>query len=355
MFDSIGHVCSDSETSGPKVSVAFVLAPNFTLTPVATFIDALRLAADSGDNSRQTHCQWTVIGPTLDPVVSSCGIEITPTQTFSDPQQYDYIVMAGGLLGKGPQVDAATMDFLKLAADKHVPLVGICTGSFILARAGLMQGRRCCVSWFHYQDMIAEFPHIRPVADKLFVSDGDRITCAGGIAAIDLAAYLIERHLGHKAAQKSLRILVSDHARKGDAPQPQPAILGDEPVHNSYVRKAMLFLEQNLCENYSSEEIAEHVNISKRTLERHFKNELGISLQRYARQLRLHYATWMLTNTNRSITEVADETGFADASHFSRNFRMEFDVPPSAFRLKAGSGSFDSLSASLSQAVQLNS
>lgn len=334
MLDSTNHLCGHPETKGPKLSVAFILAPNFTLTPVATFIDALRLAADSGDSSRQTHCQWTIIGPSLDPVVSSCGIEITPAQTFSDPQQFDYIVMAGGLLNKGPQVDSATMTFLKLAAEKHVPLVGICTGSFILARAGLMQGRRCCVSWFHYQDMLTEFPHIRPVADKLFVSDGDRITCAGGIAAIDLAAYLIERHLGHKSAQKSLRILVSEHARKGDAPQPQPTILGDEQVDNPYVRKTMLFLEQNLCENFSSERIAEQVNISKRTLERHFKNELGISLQRYARQLRLHYATWMLANTNRTITEVADETGFADASHFSRIFRTEFDMPPSAIRKK---------------------
>lgn len=337
MFDSTGRILGNPESSGEKLSIAFILAPNFTLTPVATFIDALRLAADSGDSGRQTNCQWTIIGSSLDPVVSSCGIAITPDETFPDPELFDYIVIAGGLLNKDkPQADTATLDYLKRAAARHVPLVGICTGSFILARAGLMRGRRCCVSWFHYHDLLNEFPGIKPVADKLFVTDGDRITCAGGIAAIDLAAHLIERHLGHRWAQKSLRILVAEHARGGDSPQPQPAILEDEQVSNRYVRRTMLLLEQNLCENISSEQIAEQVNISKRTLERHFKNELGISLKKYARQLRLRYATWMLVNTDRSITEVADETGFSDASHFSRIFRMEFDVPPSAIRSNKG-------------------
>lgn len=331
MFDSTGRLRANFEPTEQRLSVAFVLASNFTLTPVATFIDALRLAADSGDKGRQINCQWTIVGSSLDPVVSSCGVEIKPTQVYSDPGEFDYIVVVGGLLSKVPQVDAATTDYLKLASKKHVPLIGVCTGSFILARSGLMKGRRCCVSWFHYHDLRTEFPDVKAVADKLYVIDRDRITCAGGTAAIDLAAYLIERHLGYRWVQKSLRLLVVDRVRKGNAPQPP---IYDEEVTNDYVKRTLLLLEQNLCENLNSDQIAKHVNLSKRTLERYFRNELGTSLQKYARQLRLRYAAWMLINTDRSITQVADETGFSDASHFSRIFRAEFDIRPSKIRIK---------------------
>ena len=79
---------------------------------------------------------------------------------------------------------------------RRVPLIGICTGSFILCRAGLMNGRRSCVSWYHYQDFLEAFPGHDVVADRLFLADGPRITCAGGAGAAALATYLIEQHLG---------------------------------------------------------------------------------------------------------------------------------------------------------------
>ncbi len=76
-----------------------------------------------------------------------------------------------------------------------MPLIGVCTGVFALIKAGVMGGRRCCVSWYHHGDLTRRFPDIEPVADRLFVDDGNRLTCAGGTAAADLAAYLVERHL----------------------------------------------------------------------------------------------------------------------------------------------------------------
>ena len=110
------------------------------------------------------------------------------------------------------------------AARAGTTLVGLCTGSFILARAGLMTGRQVCVSWLHYQDFAAEFPGHPVLADRLFLVDGDRITCAGGAGAADLATFLVQRHLGVAAAQKSRQVMLLDEARSGEMAQPHPPV-----------------------------------------------------------------------------------------------------------------------------------
>jgi len=195
-----------SRTSGeegsaerPRLSVGFILADDFTLSAFSLFVDHLRLAADEGDRSRQILCRWVVMGSREEAVRASCGIAVARTSPFVDPRGFDYIVVVGGLLSAGAQVDAATIAYLEKAAAAGVTLVGVCTGSFVLARAGLMTGRRCCVSWYHRQDFLAAFPHHVPVADRLFVDEGDRITCSGGGGVSDLATLLVERHLGHHA------------------------------------------------------------------------------------------------------------------------------------------------------------
>ena len=193
------------------LAVGFVLMPSFTLLPFSAFIDALRLAADEGDQSRQINCQWTVMGPTLEPISSSAGVTVKPWETYRNPADFDYIVVVGGLLDNTLEGSEHVVDYLQQADRAHVPIIGLCTGSFVMIRAGLMDQRRCCVSWFHHKDLTDRYANVTPIADQLFVDDGDRITCAGGAVAADLAAYIIERHLGQSWARKSLRILVMDN------------------------------------------------------------------------------------------------------------------------------------------------
>jgi transcriptional regulator GlxA family with amidase domain len=199
-----------------------------------------------------------------------------------------------------------------------------------MIRAGLMEQRRCCVSWFHYKDLTDRYTNVTPIADQLFVDDGDRITCAGGAVAADLAAYIIERHLGQNWARKSLRILVMDSPRPANAPQPQPG--ADYHVNNRLVERALLLMEQNLSRPLSTDQIATRVNISKRQLERLFTSETNDSLQRFYRKIRLRYGLWLLQNTTRLITDIAQECGFADTAHFSRAFRAAFDKKPTDYR-----------------------
>jgi transcriptional regulator GlxA family with amidase domain len=317
-------------SSSTHLSVGFVLMPSFTLLPFSAFVDALRLAADEGDQSRQINCQWTLMGHSLEAITSSSGVTVQPWETYRDPADFDYVVVVGGLLDNSLQGSQHVIDYLQQVDAAHVPIIGLCTGSFAMIRAGLMDQRRCCVSWFHYKDLTDRYTNVTPIADQLFVDDGDRITCAGGAVAADLAAYIIERHLGQNWARKSMRILVMDSPRPANAPQPQPG--GDYQVNNRLVGRALLLMEQNLSRPLSTDEIAARVDISKRQLERLFTNETNESLQKFYRKMRLRYGLWLLQNTERLITDIAQECGFSDTAHFSRAFRVIFDKKPTDYR-----------------------
>ncbi|MGM0914700.1 MAG: GlxA family transcriptional regulator [Pseudomonadota bacterium] len=317
------------------LSVGFVLLHRFTLLPFAAFVDCLRLAADEGDRSRQVRCHWTFMTSAGESVLSSSGAAISPCERFRDPAEFDYLVVVGGVQQEGDPRDTAALAYLRQVAAAGVPLVGLCTGVFALIQAGLMKGRRCCVSWYHHRDMVQRFPDIQPVADRLFIDDGDRLTCAGGAAAADLAAYLVERHLGKAWAMKSLNIMLLDEMRAGTHPQPQPVVFGK--IEDRLVRRAIVVLEQHLGEAIPMEVLAERVGTSRRHLERRFRATLGVGPQKFARDLRLRYGLWLLHYTGKSITEIGERCGFADTAHFSRHFRSTFGVSPSEMRKRAAS------------------
>lgn len=314
----------------PALRVGFVLAHNFTLSALSLFVDTLRLAADEGDRSRPIRCHWSVMAARPQALRSSCGLTVDRMAPLGDPRDFDYVVVVGGLLDGGDQTDPETVAWLKRAAAAGVPLVGVCTGSFVLSRAGLMNRRRVCVSWYHAEDFALEFPDQIPVADRLFVDDGDRITCSGGAGVADLAAHLVERHVGRAEAQKALHVMQLQSARAGDAAQPHVPL--DETPTDDRVRRAFLIMEQNIAEPISIEAIAERIELSPRQLERLFRTALGERPAAVYRRLRLGHARWLIENTPKSLTAVAVETGFCDAAHFSRQFRAAFGTAPSELR-----------------------
>jgi transcriptional regulator GlxA family with amidase domain len=312
--------------------VGVILAEHFTLSAFAVFIDHLRLAADEGDRSRPMHVQWSIMASGLESVPASCGVMIEPTSEFLPPESIDYLVVIGGILHAGPQIDEVTTRYLRDVAARGVPLIGICTGSFVLCRAGLMKGRRTCVSWYHYQDFLEAFPDHAVVADRLFLADGPRITCAGGAGAAALATHLIERHLGRAVAQKASQVLLFDRPRSGSETQPHPPL--PEAVNEPRVRRALLLMEQNLTRPVAVATIAQELGVSVRQLERLCREHVGVGPACLYRQLRMRYANWLIQNTDRSVTEIAIEAGFADCAHFSRQFKDAYGLSPSTRRLQ---------------------
>lgn len=312
----------------PLLKVGFLPMPDFTMLALAGFIDTLRLAADDGDRSRPLRCSWEVMTHDRLPVAASNGVQITPTSGLRDATKFDYLVVVGGTLHKGHSEPPETVAYLRNAAALGVPLIGVCTGSLVLARAGLMKGRTTCVSWFHYDDFVAEFPDQTVRADRLFIKDGPRITCAGGVSVVHLASHLVELHCGPGEADKGLRIMIEASQYGPDAPQPEPRFAEMSARADVRVRRAILMMERNLQGHFHVSDIAAQVGASPRQLNRLFLKYTEFSPAAYQLELRLHRARERVLRTTRSMADIAYDCGFSDASHMARCYRRRFGVPP---------------------------
>lgn len=330
MSGDVGPGRRPRQDPAPRLSVGFILARRFTLCAFANFVDVLRLAADEGDRSRPILCDWTVLSDTMSPVASSCGVLVQPTARLGDPTGYDYIVVVGGLIDEIPNLSREYTRFLQQAAAAKVPLAGLCTGAFILHRAGLMDGYRCCVSWFHHADFLEQFDGITPVSDQIFIVDRDRLTCSGGASSAHLAAHLVEKHVGRAQARKSLHIMIIDDALRAE--KAQPGLPLELTTDDEIVRKALLLMQQNIDVPLSASAIARRLGANRRQLERHFQRALGMAPTLAYKILRLDHAELLLRSTGHSVTEIATSTGFCDSSHFVRAFKARRGVTPSAFR-----------------------
>ena len=319
-----------SEKQAPRLSVGFILARHFTLNAFANFVDVLRLAADEGDRSRPIRFEWSVLSDTMSPIASSSGVVVAPSERLGDPGKFDYIVVVGGLIDEVPKLSPAYSRYLQRAAAARVPLVGVCTGAFILHHAGLMDGYRCCVSWFHHADFLERFDGLKPVSDQIFVVDRDRLTCSGGVSSAHLAAFIVERHLGRARAAKSLHIMIIDEAMAAEEPQPgMPLALGaDDPL----VRKALLLMQQSIEAPLSIGRLVAQLGVGRRKLERHFRAALAMTPLEADRLIRIEQARHLLRTTARSATRVAADTGFCDLPHLIRTFRAIEGMTPDAFR-----------------------
>jgi len=318
------------DTGLPKLRVGFLLMPSFTMTAFSGFVDMLRLAADEGDRSRPIGCSWSVLGMPEDAVVSSCGVKIEPWERMHSPDRFDYIAVVGGLLHGGQKIPWGTSEFLHDAANAGIPLIGLCTGSFVLANLGFLSGYTTCVSWFHRNEFASEFPRLKVISNRLYVVDRDRLTCAGGTSVVHLAARLVSRHLGAAVAEKSLRIMIEDHPLPGNTPQPEQVIThaAQDPV----VKRAMLVIEENLGGSENLGKLADITKVSTRQLQRRFVADIGITAEEYRSRLRVTRAKWLVQHTRMPLTEVGVECGFADGAHLSRSFRRYFGMSPSEIR-----------------------
>jgi transcriptional regulator GlxA family with amidase domain len=202
----------------------------------------------------------------------------------------------------------------------------------------VLKGREACVSWFHRRDFLEAFADVAPVSDRLYLIDGDRITCSGGAGVADLAAALIEQRLGAETARKTLRVMLIDGARPAAAPQPMPALAREPATGDDEVRRAVLIMEQTMSRPPSVAQIAARVGLGVRQLERRFLDELGETPAAIFRAMRLDYGRWLIEKRGRPVGEAAASAGFADGAHFARLFRKRWGLAPSTLRAAADVG-----------------
>lgn len=315
----------------PDMRVGFILSPQFTLLAFAGFVDGLRHAADEADYSRQIYCRWKVIAPDLVPIAASCGIEVRPHETFPAPEEFDYVVVVGGLLPQCLDHCEETLRYLRDAHAANVAIVGLCTGSFIIAKAGLLHGRRCAVDTFHLNQMKGLFPHAVPETDSVYVNENDIITSRGGTTALDLVIALIEARCGRARAIKGVTALHMDpiQAARRMPHRPYGHLMASG---NRKVERAVELMEKQLAGPLRISTLATQLNTSARELNRLFSKYAGKPPAAVWREMRLAHGHWLLVNSSRTVTQIALECGFADGAHFSRWFKRTYGETPVEFR-----------------------
>jgi len=332
MHTPIQRPPSATAEANVDLRVGFILINLFTLVPVAGLVDSLRFAADQSFRSRQIYCQWDWMSCDNQPVTASCGMPVKPTRALEHLDSYDYIVVAGGLLEETRHPPNSLITLLQSLHAQGKPLIGLCSGSFVLAKAGLLDGRRAAIHFSIRDEFIQRFPAAKAIQEQSFIDDEGIITCPGGLA-IDLATHIIRRHCGDIRAQKVLKYLLEDDALEiPAAPESTAHVNAPHVYHNEVVRKAIDFMRENMDSIASLKEVARHADTSPRQLHRAFISNTHEAPAHYWRRLRLEHARKQLADTSAQVTSIALECGFSDASHFIAWFRKQYGETPAAYR-----------------------
>jgi transcriptional regulator GlxA family with amidase domain len=304
-------------------NIGFLLVPGFSLMSYAAAVEPLRAANHLAGTRLYA---WTHATPGDGPVLASSGASILPDLLFgAEASGLDGMLVCAA--GNPEKFDhPKTFAWLRRLARRGITIGGISGGPVILAKAGLLSGRRCTVHWEHLPTFQEHHPDV-DVARSLFELDGDRITCAGGVAALDMMVALIARDHGHRLAAAVSDWLLHTEIREGVRPQRMD--LGSRlGVADAAVLAAASAMEAALEEPISRQKLSAIAGVSLRRLERGFQSQVGQGIHAYYLGLRLGRARHLLTESSLSVLQVASATGFASASQFSRAFRRAFGRSP---------------------------
>lgn len=253
----------------------------------------------------------------------NAGIETTPLGVIPDT-----LMVAGQL---APQdISPGVRAYLARAGEQARRVAGVCTGAFVLAHAGLLDGRTATTHWAHAPALRARFPKVRVEEDRIFVRDGNIWTSAGMSSAIDLTLALIEDDHGAALSRALARRLVVYHRRHGGQSQ-FSAMLALEP-RSDRVKRALAYARENLRNPLSVEELAEAASLSPRQFSRVFREETGRSPAKAVEMLRLEAARVMLEDGRHPLEIVARDTGFADRDRMRRAFLRNLGQPPASVK-----------------------
>ena len=237
------------------------------------------------------------------------------------------IVPASARAGSQP---TAVLDLLRTAHDRGVRIASICTGAFVLAAAGLLDGRSVTTHWAYADELAAAFPAIDVDPSVLFIDDGDILTSAGVASGMDLCLHLIRRDHGAEAAATAARRTVMPPNREGG--QTQYVRYDETTTTGDSLASVLAWMQAHLHEPLRLDDIAAHANISTRTLVRRFPEGTGVSPLQWLLRERVRRAQRLLESTRASIEEIAGQTGFRDAARLRRHFVRVVGVTPQAYR-----------------------
>ena len=311
-----------------KDHMVFVLIPNFSMSAFTGMVEAMRLANYAAGKILYS---WETVSRDGDAVIASNGISVQTDRAIASFDKAPATIAVCSGIDAHIYKDNAVIGWLRRWAREGSYIGGICTGAYVLAHAGLLNGYQATVHWENIDSLSEKFPDLDLQAE-LFKLDRERFTCAGGVAAFDMMLNDIACCHGNELAAEVAGFLMHERIRDGSDVQRLPLQARLRIAHPRLVR-AIAEMEKNMEEALERDEIARRVGLSRRQLERLFRRYLNTSPARYYLKLRLNRARILLTQTSMPVTEVAFACGFTSASHFSKCYRDMFNKTPRSARL----------------------
>lgn len=271
----------------------------------------------------------TLLSEAGGPIRSSAGFCVE-TQAFGEAV-FDTVIF--GASNAPDPVTPGVIDFVKRSMRVSRRVAAPCTGAFVLAQAGALDGRRATTHWLFARDLQQRFPGLKVEEDRIFIIDGQVWTSAGMTASIDLALAMVEKDHGVELARSVARKLVVYHRRAGG--QSQFSALQELEPKSDRIQKALDYAHRNLRRTLSVEELADAAGLSPRQFSRAFKAETGQSPAKAVETLRVEAARLQMEQGRHSMDVIADETGFADRERMRRAFLRILGQPPQAVRRNA--------------------
>jgi transcriptional regulator GlxA family with amidase domain len=309
-------------------TITFFLVPNFSMIAFASAIEPLRLA---NRHLGHQYYRWRLITLDGEDGQASNGLQVRVDGSLEDEKRMqgeerpDMFFVCSGL--KVERFESkALYSWLRQLQRSGIIVGALCTGAWVLAKAGLLDGRRCAIHWENLPGFAEAFPEADVYAD-LFEVDKNIYTCAGGTASLDMMFQIINEDHGETVVNRVCEQCLTDRVRNPHDRQRLPlrARLG---IHNTKVLFIIELMEANISEPLSLVELANYAGLSRRQIERLFRRAMGRSPARYYLELRLDRARHLLLQSNLPVVEVAVACGFVSASHFSKCYREFYARSP---------------------------
>ncbi len=285
--------------------------------------------------NRQTgasHYRFEMVASTADAVATSSGLGLRVDQPISSVRgAIDTLLVAGGDGVAGAVADEALVRAVRRLALRSRRVASVCSGAFVLAEAGVLDGKRATTHWSVCDLMARRYPQVTVEPDPIFVRDGNVITSAGVTAGMDLALALVEDDLGRDVALTVARQLVLFLRRPGSQSQFSAQLAG-QLAERDPLRDAQRFIAEHPDADLSVAALARHVGMSERNFARCFRDEVGMTPARYVEQARVETARRLLEETDDGVEEVARRAGFGTAETMRRTFVRIVRTSPNDYR-----------------------
>lgn len=300
----------------------FLLVENFTHIAFSCAVEPLRIA--NLVSGRELY-RWSYVSENGETATSSNGTVTLVHHGLEDiPRCTRLFVLSG--LGMKDRATPRLLAALRRERARGTPIGALCSGAWLLAEAGFLDGMQAAIHWEFHDAFMEEFPNINLVRN-VFVADEKYVTASGGTATADLMLHMIERDHGYDLSVAVSDQMVYNAVRAATAEQ-RVSLQSREGMRNPHLAKAIQIMHDRLEHPVSPSTIAEEIGISVRQLERLFGKYLNTSPKKYYMELRLERARHLLLQTEKSVTDIALACGFENTGHFGRVYRAAFGVTP---------------------------